>query len=532
MSNVRERPAGGEQHVGDGAELLRITEFLRRYADEHMNSRLIDERRCMPPSVVLDVGRAGLLGLQIEREYGGLQLSNAETFQVIAQTAAIDPNLLLLVGVQNSIGIPPIRRFATERRKAEVLPLLAKGAGLATIAASEPGAGSNVRGITTTARRTADGGYVLNGHKSWISLGSWAAYVNVFAQLEDDNGNPLGITGFLVDGRAEGFIPGAEVLTFGMKGIPQNHITLRDLRLGPDTLLGPEGEGLSAAQTSFMAGRTFIGAASTGAMKRCLQIATRYARRRDVASGRLLDNGRTQEILTDCVAATRAVEALTFRVAALLDEGRTVPPEFCFACKIGGSELLWQVIDRSVQLLGARGYLDTNIVGQFFRDYRLFRIFEGATEAVTGYLGSLILKDVPGFLGLLSEHFGSAAATPRLGVALAELASRAQSVDPPAQHILANTAGDLGCWSILAAAAALAADTPEAEVDDYTAYWCAVRLEERINRIHGRSQRRPDLLDRETLIEHIAGYQVMIGDIEQALPGESRELDDLVSRAS
>jgi alkylation response protein AidB-like acyl-CoA dehydrogenase len=203
-------------------QVSRVLDFLRRYAAGNLQSRLADERRCLPPSVVLDLGAEGVLGLQAPEEYGGLGLSYADALRVMAQTAAMDPSLSLLVLVQNAVGIPPIERFASERLRAQALPRLARGAALATIAASEPGAGSNVRGITTRATRLPGGGYRLDGGKAWISLGSWARYLNVFALLQDEAGRPLGITGFLVESDRAGFIAGHEAMTLGMKGIPQN----------------------------------------------------------------------------------------------------------------------------------------------------------------------------------------------------------------------------------------------------------------------------------------------------------------------
>ncbi|MBB5801030.1 alkylation response protein AidB-like acyl-CoA dehydrogenase [Saccharothrix ecbatanensis] len=506
-----------------------IVSFLRGYADERLNSRLIDERRGLPPSVVLELGKAGLLGLQVEREYGGRQLGHRDTFRVIEQVAAIDPNLTLLVAVHNAIGITPVRHFADRARKAEVLPVLARGAGLATIAASEPGAGSDLRAIATTARQLPDGGYLLNGDKSWISLGSWAGHVTVFAQLEAADGRPLGITGFLVEAGTPGFIPGEEILTLGMKGIPQNHIAIRDLRLPPGALLGAEGQGLAVAQSAFMAGRAFVGAVSLGAMKRCLQLAHRYASRRTVATGGLFDNGRTQQILSGNVAATHAVDALMGHMAGVLDRGAHLPDELYFAAKIMGSELMWRVVDSSVQMLGARGYLDTNIVGQYFRDYRLLRIFEGATEAVTVYLGSTVLKDPDGFCAMLAAQFGGSTAVDAVSRCLARLRVNRRGVDLSDQrnhHVLANAVGELAGWAVLAAVTASAGGR---DVDTLTAEWCRERLYDTI-RTTEQDPRPSELFPSDTISREITGYADVIGDTEQTLPGEASHLDSLLAR--
>jgi alkylation response protein AidB-like acyl-CoA dehydrogenase len=525
------------QQNGSGARASQMLSFLRGYADERLNSRLIDERRCIPPSVILDVANAGLLGLQIEREYGGQQLSLRDTFGVLEQIAAIDPNLMLLVSVHNLIGIPPLRHFGTPQQKAEVLPMMASGRGLATIAASEPGAGSNVRAITTKATRQS-GGYVLNGAKSWISLGSWARYVNMFAQLHDEHNRPMGITGFLVDTTTKGYVPGEEVLTLGMKGIPQNHVTLRDMRMGPDGLLGGEGDGLAVAQTAFMMGRAGIGAVSLGAMKRCLQIAHRYAGRRTVATGTLLDNGRTAQILTECLMATRAVEALVGHVVDEVDAGRDVPAEVYFACKVLSSELMWQVVDRCVQMMGARGFMDTNVVGQYFRDYRLLRIFEGATEAVTGYIGQMVLRDPAAFIAMVGEEFDVPAtgevltALDSLPVAAATYRAtfrrNGRAGEPKRRrHILTDGAASLAFWGILAAVTAKAGNGTG--IDDGVAQWCLRNLKARACAFNEQSFD-VEPLSTDLIDEQIAGYARAIGDTEQSLPGEASPLDLLLTR--
>ena len=527
MRTGSETDAGKTTTAELGGDAARILEFLRSYADHRLNSRLIDERRCLPPSAVLEFGRAGLLGLQVPKRYGGQELSYRDTFRVMEQLAAIDPNLTLLVSVHNAIGIPPVLGFADEARKAAVLPALAGGTTLATIAASEPGAGSDVRAISTTATRLPTGEYLLNGAKSWISLGSWAGYVSVFAQLRDELNRPLGITGFLVEGGTPGFHPGEEVLTLGMKGIPQNHIAIRDLRLPPGALLGGEGGSLDVAQSAFMAGRAFVGATSLGAMKRCLQISGRYASRRTVATGTLLDNGRTQQILTDSVTATHAVETLVFHIASRLDGGQQVPSELYFACKILGSELMWRVVDRSVQLLGARGFLDTNIVGQYFRDFRLLRIFEGATEAVSVYLGSTVLKDPARFLNTLFAEFGATPAATALANWFDRVSASAGGRNTEAHsHVLANTAGEIACWAILAAAASAKARGGEA-TDGHAARWCLDTLEDKI---HSTSHGNGALLPADVLLDRISAYQREVGDTEQTLPGEASGLDALLTR--
>jgi Acyl-CoA dehydrogenase, C-terminal domain len=180
-----------------------------------------------------------------------------------------------------------------------------------------------------------------------------------------------------------------------------------------------------------------------------------------------------------------------------------------------------------VQMLGARGFLDTNIVGQFFRDYRLFRIFEGATEAVTVYLGSSILKAPQEFFALLDTQFDASSSVRELRVAVADLAEQATTSEAH-RHLLANAIGDIACWTVIAGLTSAVARRSGTTVDTYTAHWCEHKLRERIrtaqHELH--TSHRPPAVD--ILNDHIVGYESVIGDIEQTLPGEHRELDKLL----
>lgn len=259
------------------ARASRMIEFLRDYGRTRLSSRLMDERRCVPPNVVLDLAREGMLGLRVEERYGGQELTYVDTFSVMEQATAVDPNVSLIIAVHNAIGLTPIREFAPEAVRREVLPPLASGRGLCTLAASESGAAGNFRAITSRAVKRRDGSYLLNGEKRWISLGAWADHVSLFAKVEDEDGRPLGITGFLIKSGTPGFYPAEEALTYGMKAFPQNSIRLEDLRVGPERLLGQEGRGDAVAYRAFMVGRLYVSIMSVGAMKRCLQVADRFA---------------------------------------------------------------------------------------------------------------------------------------------------------------------------------------------------------------------------------------------------------------
>ncbi|RKT82139.1 Acyl-CoA dehydrogenase [Saccharopolyspora antimicrobica] len=502
-----------------------LLEFLRRYSRQRLDSRRMDERRAFPTSLIPDLAAHGLFGLQIAEEHGGLGLSHSDFLRVITQLGAIDANLFVLLGVHNTLGVPPVAHYAAEHVKNAVLPDVAQGRALITSAISEPGAGSNVRAVQARAERWPDGSYVINGSKQWISLGADATYVNVFARLSDEYGRDLGITGFLVDTSTPGFVGGPEVLTLGLKAVPQNSLEFQSLRVPGDALLGGEGAGLLAAKEAFMRGRVTLAAGGLGAMMRSLELAERFARRRQVATGNLAENGRIHQLFAESVAATQAVEALVHYIGARMDSGEHVPEELFFAAKITGCELMWQVVDRSVQLLGARGYVDTNVLGQFFRDYRLLRIFEGSTEAITVYLGSRMLAAPQRVLSLLDE-FDVAPHLQELAAGVAKLAS-AKTANVQSQHVLANVVGELTCWTIMAGLTGQSQH--RSEMAQYTAAWCEQQLSERLRTAE---QGTPfvELPTVDAIARHIGSYDDTIGDVEQRRPGDQNDLDLLLRR--
>jgi Acyl-CoA dehydrogenase, C-terminal domain len=194
-----------------------------------------------------------------------------------------------------------------------------------------------------------------------------------------------------------------------------------------------------------------------------------------------------------------------------------------FVCKAMASELMWEVVDRCVQLLGGRGFLDTSIVGQYFRDFRLIRIFEGATEVVTGYLGAWVLTGRQTFVDMLATEFGDGPTLRALAAALEFLPTGRSRADVR-RHVEANVAGELACRGTLALAASRAAAEGE-EADAAAARWCERAFQERV-RIAG--SRVIELPTAASLTDEVAGYEAVVGAFGQDLPGEARELDALL----
>jgi acyl-CoA synthetase (AMP-forming)/AMP-acid ligase II/alkylation response protein AidB-like acyl-CoA dehydrogenase/acyl carrier protein len=513
-----------------------IIGWLRTYANERINSRLIDERRCIPPYVVLDFGNRGILGMQIPEQYGGTALGNRDAMRVVEQLAAIDLTLATFVVNNDFLGIRPIQRYGTKALRDELLPILAKGRELAAFALTEPGAGSNPQTISATGVADAIGGWRLRGTKVWSGSASWAGVINVFVKLVDANGNSSGITGFAVRQGTAGLRPGPESLTMGMRGMVQNFIHLDDVPVGSVNLLGEPGAGMEAGQDAMLYTRLAIGAMSVGGMKRCAQLMHRYATRRSIGTGRLLDNPVTLARLSDLTAATTAFETLVARICELLDDGWKVPAEAYVACKTAGPELLWKAADSFVQLLGGRGYIETNIASQILRDARVFRIFEGPTETLNMFLGSRVLHQSDELHEFLCNGLGAIAVSDSLRDAAEQIQARWSestapfSDRPSALRWASMLIGEVATSAImLAAVQGIVNLTPSSRLRR-AVDWAQQQFDQTLARAVSGTSVESMLLNANETTDLISSYGETIGDLEQTLAGEDDALDGLLRR--
>lgn len=509
--------------------------WLRDFAGRRINSRLMDERRSLSPHVVLEFGLQGVFGMSIPERYHGLGLADEDTLRVVQQLGAVDISLSGMVGVHLALGVHPILHHAQQQLKTELLPQLAEGRMLAAFALTEPYAGSNPRALAATARAVAPGRWLLNGEKWWIGNGAWAGVVNVFARASDQAGNPLGVTGFVVDSANPALLSGEEAQTMGVRGMVQNAMHLRDAPIGESSLLGSPGNGMSVAQNAMNTGRLGIAAMSVGAMKRCIQLFYRYAGRRQINTGSLLQNPVTLHRLEFMTHAATAVESLVTCLARFRDRGKLVPEAAYAAVKVAGAEFAWQVVDWTVQGLGGRGYMENSGVPQMMRDIRLMRIFEGPTETLQMHLGQAILRQSGELQQFLGTDLGAAASARMLAEVLDEIRSaggdKLGPFDEPLarQHWSAYRCGEPVQWAMLAAALEGEVLSPgdPARQEALEWAWHEFRL-----RAQTLLESRQKSISLAALSGRIEGFNQAIGDVEQSLPGMSAELDPLLRPAS
>ncbi|NEQ82091.1 MAG: AMP-dependent synthetase, partial [Moorea sp. SIO2I5] len=455
------------------------------------------------------------------------------TMRVVEQLGAIDPTLCAFVVVHNILGIRPLLNYGSKQLKKELLPLLATGRELAAFAITEPGAGSNPRALS--ARAIPHGqGWRLQGTKIWSGSAAWAGAINVFVQQLDVKGKSRGISSFLLRRDTKGLRQGPEALTMGMRGMVQNTVFLDDVPVTDENLLGKPGQGMGVAQDAMMYGRLSVAAASVGGMKHCAQLMLRYSSRRGVFTGRLLDNPVTLTRLNGLIAAITAVETLVTRIARILDRGGSVPVEAYTACKTSGPELLWQAADNLVQLLGGRGYIETNIAPQILRDARVLRIFEGPTETLNMFLGSRVINDSEELHHFICQGLGAEAVSVRLKEAAGQIRARLTSSPAPFAHQgAANNwacflAGELATWAILQAAVAGVDESAQSESCRRAVTWTRLNFDQKLAQALSLSPNESVVDNADVTAQLIGNYTETIGEIEQTLAGEDYELDKLL----
>jgi acyl-CoA synthetase (AMP-forming)/AMP-acid ligase II/alkylation response protein AidB-like acyl-CoA dehydrogenase/acyl carrier protein len=513
-----------------------IIEWLRAYNETRLNSVLMDERRCIPPYVVLDFGNHGVLGLQAPVEIGGAGLTYRDTLRVLVQLAAIDTNLSSFVGVHNALGLRPVLRYGTVTMHAEVAPRLASGRELGSFAFTEPGAGSNPRAITATAMPDGAGGWYLNGTKKWIGTAAWAGYLVLFAHLLDDAGVNRGITAFLLPQSTPGIRQGAEELTMGMRGMVQNTVHLQAVRARPEDVLGQIGKGMVVAQDIMKFGRLCICAGSIGTMKRCVQLMLRYSANRSISTGPLLDNLISRERLSDLTVRITALDQLVFTFSDWLDEELDAPEEFYALAKIVGPESLAIAVDHLVQMLGGRGYIETNIAPQLYRDARLLRIFEGPTETMLMFLGSRLA----GESRPLDEFLRTCLAAPALAEQLWEVVNTAKmrhlpvgdgAVQVQGVQRVCRLLGDFAVWTLWLAVLEHALVSTGGQMLVRAVDWLRREQARSLRRVNAPALDYPDPLTPAELAAIADGYTTDIGNVEQHPSGVEYALDPFLRRA-
>ncbi|MFT4060609.1 MAG: amino acid adenylation domain-containing protein [Legionella sp.] len=500
----------------------RLIHWIRDFSSMHIDSHAADEQRGFPPHVFLELGNQGFFGIHISQKYGGLELTTYDMLRVIEQVASIDLTLSVIL-IESIQGAHTLENYASESMKNRYLNQMATGRIFTAGAMTESDAGSNPRAMKSVAKAVGEGEWLLKGSKRWIGMGSSAALTAVYVQQYDENNHWVGMSGFLVPQGTTGMHVGLDDVSMGIRGFSKNKITLDNVKVTSEQLLGRIGEGMEIAQDNMMYIRLCLAAAAIGAMKRCAQLMYRYAQRRVIATGVLLDNPVTLVKLSEITAAIDALDSYVYRIAALYDEKPSEVPEETFVvAKILGSELLSWVADQALQLLGARGYEATCDVSKIFRDARVFRIFEGPTEALNMYLGSRLLADNPAFEQFICHILKQPQLFKEIQQVLSQIREQTQSkkaelfVKPLSTYYWSQAqAGEVSSYAVLLSCLQSTSNTTKSDNEHRSILWVRSKYDDTVKKILSFSSGEQVLMTANQLGNSISDYELTIGNIDQ-----------------
>lgn len=332
----------------------------------------------IPDDIVEEMKQMGLFGLTIPEEYGGLGLTMEEEVMVMLEMGQTSPCFRSLFGTTVGIGSQGILMDGSQEQKEKYLPKLATGELIASFALTEPDSGSDAASLRTTAIRDGDH-YVVNGTKRYITNSPHAGVFTLMARTNPEDKGAGGVSAFIVERGTPGISIGKIDKKMGQRGAHTADVIFENCRVPATQLIGGEGQGFKTAMKVLEKGRIHIAAICVGVAERMLRDALHYAIERKQFGQPIADFQLVQAMLADSQAEVYAARCMVIDAARKRDQGLSVATE-ASCCKLFASEMCGRVADRAVQIFGGAGYLSEYGIERFYRDVRLFRLYEGTSQ--------------------------------------------------------------------------------------------------------------------------------------------------------
>lgn len=364
----------------DAATRDQLIDTVRRFVTERLRplEAQVAEEDAMPDDVVEEMKGLGLFGLSIPEQYGGLDLSMEDECLVVVELGRTSPAFRSTFGTNVGIGSQALVMFGTEAQKEKYLPGIASGEIITSFALTEPEAGSDSGAVQTRAVRDGDH-YVLNGAKRYITNANKADLFTVMARTDPNKPGGGGVSAFLVERNSPGLTVGKSEKKMGQQGAHVSEVFFDNVRVPAENRIGAEGEGFKVAMQVLDKGRLHISALCVGVAERLIADSVAYASDRKQFGQALSQFQLIQGMIADCKTEALAARALTMETARKRDAGQSVTMEAA-AAKYYASEMVGRVADRAVQIFGGAGYIADYGIERFYRDVRIFRIYEGTSQ--------------------------------------------------------------------------------------------------------------------------------------------------------
>ena len=379
--------------IRDQETIKQLVDLIERFVRERLvpnEERLASEGR-LPDDILEEMKALGLFGLTIPEEYGGLGLTMEEEILVSIALGRTSPAFRSIMGTNNGIGSAAVVFNGTEEQKQKYLPRYASGDWISCFCLTEPEAGSDAASLKTTAVRDGDH-YIINGTKRYITNAKVAHTFNVMARTDPKNKGARGISSFIVERDTPGITLGSVDKKMGQAGSMTCDVIFEDCRVSAENLIGEEGEGFVTAMKVLDRGRLHISGVSVGVAERLIHDSLEYALQRKQFGKPIAEQQLIQGMLADSQTETYAAKCMTLETARKRDNGENVSTESS-ACKLFATEMVGRVADRAVQIHGGAGYMSEYAVERFYRDVRLFRLYEGTSQIQQVIIARNMMRD-------------------------------------------------------------------------------------------------------------------------------------------
>ncbi|HCJ49495.1 MAG TPA: acyl-CoA dehydrogenase [Microbacterium sp.] len=357
-----------------------VKEFIKRYVTNEKREQW-DAAGEVDRDTMLAAGEAGVIGLSVPEEFGGAGMLQDYRFRTVVNEEIIRAgagSLAGAFGIQDDLAVPYLVHMGTQEQKAKWLPRMATGEILGALAMTEPGAGSDLRGISTTAKKT-DGGYIVNGAKTFISSGTTSDIFVVFVKTGEGN-RPDAFSLLLLEADMAGFDHGKKLHKMGFQGHDTAELSFTDVFVPEENLIGgEEGKGFVQLMMNLPLERLSIGVAGAAAAQAGVEWTIAYTKDREAFGQRIIDFQNTRFAMADLVTTVDVMWAYIDRAIALYGEGK-LSAEDAAQVKFWATDREWEVLDACVQLHGGYGYIMEYPIARAFLDARVHRIYGGTNE--------------------------------------------------------------------------------------------------------------------------------------------------------
>jgi acyl-CoA dehydrogenase len=364
-----------------------VKEFCKRYVTNEKREKW-DADGQIDRETLRAAGDAGVMGLSVPEEYGGAGMLQDYRFRAIVNEEVIAAgagSLAGAFGIQDDLAVPYLVHMGTDAQKQKWLPGMATGEIIGALAMSEPGAGSDLRGISTTAKKV-DGGYLVNGAKTFISSGASADVVVTFVKTGEGN-RPEAFSLLLIETSSEGFDHGKKLQKMGFHGHDTAELSFTDVFVPEENLIsGTEGQGFIQLMMNLPLERLSIGVAGAAAAQAALDWTLDYTRSREAFGQRIIDFQNSRFQMADVATTVDALWAYIDRALLAYRDG-TLSAEEAAKVKFWATEREWDVLDACVQLHGGYGYITEYPIARAFLDARVHRIYGGTNEIMREIVG-------------------------------------------------------------------------------------------------------------------------------------------------